>query len=311
MRKILFWNILIVFLLFCFFELVVWAIQIYKTPEYLACTNCQKSIIHVCKEHREYAKYKFLKYKNFDEAYKDYYKKFFMEYVNSEYKKKPIVIFGCSFAQGWSINPDYSLSSLLHKLTKRPVYTRAYADYFSMAQMLYQTKREDTYNEIEPPEHVIFVYITDHLRRISLSHPDMFFPFPYLRYKLNKNNILEEEKFPFKYNFYTFRQYTTWKEQFIKQEEKEKLMYEFFVQSKNELDKHWNNYQFTILVYENNEQENQIWKNLEKKEFKIVYVDELLKSSVIDEKYTINDCWHPNEKAWETITPQLIDILKL
>lgn len=98
------------------------------------------------------------------------------EILNSDSVEKPILIFGCSFAYGYKISIEKTLHKVLAKYTSRPVYDRSYAGW-GINQMLYQLSNEKFYEIIPEPEYVIYVYLSDHVRR--LYQPCLYSIFQY------------------------------------------------------------------------------------------------------------------------------------
>ena len=114
--------------------------------------------------------------------------------IGAEYKnKKPIVIFGCSYAYGFLLDREQTFSYKLSKLTHRTIYNRAYPAWGS-AHMLYQTRDENLYKEIPEPEYVIFLSMHDHFRRLyvmTFMSGDILCENFYLRYKEKNGELIQ------------------------------------------------------------------------------------------------------------------------
>lgn len=232
--------------------------------------------------------------------------------IGLNYKNRPILLMGCSFAYGYGLQDSETFQYKLSNLTKRPVYNRAYQNFWGPATMLYQARRDDFYNEVPNPEYVIYVLIKDHLNRINSKCMYPFSSSPHLTYKLKKNR-LEEDKINFLYNFYIFKEYNKLKAKLIPFDKSIDFLSEFFIETKAEFDKHWKDYKFIILVYDediNNNFKKANWKKLKENGFTIISTYDLTGRYLSKSKDKIYDKYHPSEKAWNEITPPFSKMIK-
>ncbi len=268
-------------------------------------------------------------------------KHFFKDYDFLDFKgnkeDKSIILFGCSFAYGAFLEDSDTFAYKLSMQTGRTVYKRALCT-MGFGQMLYLSESETLYNSLnDKPEYAIYVYIPDHLFRschykygVSSDYGDNY----YLSYVLKSGKL--EEKTPFinylnsmsifhdisKNIFCSYKNYAT----------NEKENFDFikahFTKAKNNLQKVYPNLKFVIIKYafndnnpdfydkDSSEYANMIsfnskrWKELEDEGFIVLDVKKLTGIDVNDEKYQLPDK-HPNAKAWDIITPKVIDALKL
>ena len=97
---------------------------------------------------------------------------------NKDNTKKPILIFGCSFANGSTFLEDKQAPAhKLSKLTKRNVYNFA-MNGCGLQHMLYITQHclEKYMTQNEKPEFAIYFYIPNHLQRLQVNiFPNIFF----------------------------------------------------------------------------------------------------------------------------------------
>lgn len=270
--------------------------------------NIAKKVNFVIKNY----KYSWLKHKNFDETYELIKTTRMRKPIGLQYKNKPILIMGCSFAYGYKLEEKDTFAYKISELMKRPVYNRAFEWWWGLQTMLYQARREDFYKEVPEPEYIIYIFIDDHISRINLSCIEPFFEYPHLRYKLY-NNRLEREKFSQRYNLFMFRNYTRAREDSIFRKMKwVKLFNEFFLETKQEFDKHWKNYKFIILIYQNSDLIDFIYQNLNIKELKengfIIIETKDLAGRVLDNPDTdIVLDGHPSAAVWTMLTPKLVE----
>ncbi len=267
--------------------------------------------------------------------------------VGLNYKNKPIILFGGSFGWGAGLQEKQTFHYKLSELTKRPVYNRSVSGW-GVQHMLYQLRRDDFYNEVPKPEYVIYVYISDHISRMykysfikRLNFNDGY-QFNYLKYN-EKNGALEEEKriknIPYSrlYNWY-FLEYRA--EKNAKNSKKAFDMLEkHLLECRKQIDKHWGrDVKFIVLNYEYGSLRNpkgdsgvlidfsemnegvkigkQILnedniKKLSKEGIEVISAMQLTKKELGDIEYQLGkNNYHPNEKAWDLITPLFMGQIK-
>ncbi len=296
---IILFNIIIIFILI---EILCYSKFIFsKVKDY------DGSIIKTIK----YNKYQFFKYKNFDDLYQYIKTKRLRQPIGLKYKEKPILLMGCSFAYGYGLQDNESLGYKLSEILKRPLYNRAFEWLWGLQTMLYQSRRSDFYKEVPPPEYVIYVYIFDHINRISASVIAPDYNIPHLRY-IYKNNKLQREKFHSRYNLYMFRTYSILRAKSIAEKMDYKLINEYFIETKKEFDKHWKNYKFIILIYDEGpySREKINIEELNKQGFIVIGTKDLTGRYLDQPQDKIEDKFHPSEYAWSLVAPKLADKLK-
>lgn len=240
-----------------------------------------------------------------------------------QYKKAPIIVFGCSFAYGNNLNDNQTFSHKLSILSKRPVYNRAFNGW-GMQQILYQLKRTDFYKEVKDPEYIIYVAIQDHFNRLFRYQfdPRCGCDYIFLRYKHTKNGFEEiHPQFPFLWQLYTVKySQMFYEEKIIESDNNKRKNYDFLYEILHECMKYKNEHypkaKFIILMYKNEEKSFLEDANLNKKltndGFTILDTSKLTYPIVFEEKkYRETDNLHPSEKAWDIIVPALIKKLKL
>lgn len=238
-----------------------------------------------------------------------------------EYNKAPIVVFGCSYAYGYSLDKEQTFSYKLSKQAKVPVYNRAWTGW-SIQHMLYQTKLDEIYNQIPEPKYVIYVYINDHLRRLYLltfSSWNILAEEQNLRYKEKNGKLIEiQNKNPInrqlKRLYFINELHHFYVNKYILRESNKQNCYDFavkhFIESKEEMQKHWKNTEYVIFFYEDNNEHDYLKEKLRNTGFKIISKKDLTNENLNSEKYMLPNN-HPNEEAWNIITPLIIEKLKL
>ncbi len=254
-----------------------------------------------------------LKYKSFDKNYKDLQ---FRKVEGSEFSdKKPIVIFGCSFAYGASLGDNQTVSYKLSKYLSRKVYNRAISGW-GPQDMLYQVQRPDFYDTVkEEPEAVIYIFMCGHSYRI---YREVWSLETQTFYKLSNNKLVQSffhAGQPF-YGFLARKIRYFWAENIWNDSSRQNEINNFaiahFLTAKNEMEKHWKNTKYYILDYSNSYNESQLLNELNNKGYSVIYADSLTNENLHQLKYHISESdEHPNEKAWNLLTPLIANELHL
>lgn len=254
-----------------------------------------------------------LKYKSFDKNYEQIkFRKVEGEQFST---RKPIVIFGCSYAYGASLEDEQTFSYKLSKYLSRKVYNRAYSGW-GPQDMLYQVRRADFYNTVkEEPAAIIYVFMDGHLyrtlREVWTFENQVFYDY--------SNDKLIQSPFSaggFLYGYLARKIRYFWAESIWREDNKfvrlRKFLSLHFISTKEETEKHWKNTKYYILVYCCNEIEKQMLDKFENNGFEVIYVSELTNENILTKKYQISDTdMHPNEKAWDLLTPLIAQKLNL
>ena len=144
----------------------------------------------------------FIKIQPFEEKYESIKNYNFRPVMNADSKLNPIVIFGCSYAYGFIFKNEQTISYIMSKYSKRPIYNRAYNG-FGVQHAIYQLKDGSFYKNIKKPRYIFYVLMFDQYRRLYLDcFPDVLSDMYYLNYKKDKNNNLIENK-PFLNIYYS------------------------------------------------------------------------------------------------------------
>lgn len=306
--KIVIINLLVLTLLYQILEISCFFIEL--TRSYKNC-NDNRTFWEYTVDNL--TKYYPIKYKSFDKTYENLY---FRETAGSEFSdKQPILIFGCSYAFGAKLKENQTFSYKLSKYLHRKVYNRA-NNGWGPQNMLYQVQRPDFYNIVkETPAAVIYVFMDGHLYR---TYREVWTFENQTFYKYSNGKLVQS---PFKagqplYGYvarkirYLYAE-NTWHNP-NKYNEVNKFFTDHFLSAKQEMDKHWENTKYYILVYSCNEIEKQMLNNLNNKGFKVIYTSNLTDKNLNTIEYQIskNDM-HPNENAWNLLTPLIANQLNL
>lgn len=238
-----------------------------------------------------------------------------------EYKeKRPIAVFGCSFAYGFRLEDKQTFSYKLSQATKRPVYNRA-VNGFGIQHMLYQSRTSQMYDTINNPEYVIYVFIPDHFRRlysVVAWGQNLLLRYFDLRYKFDGEKLIKTERPPFYQRFvlesYMYlRASTSYTNAFFLNPANREKYFDFalehFKEAKEEMQKHWTNTRYIVLIYNHFENYEDFEYELNKLGYEVIYTPPFLDEDVYNEKYM--KYGHPSEEAWNAIVPKLVSVLGL
>lgn len=231
----------------------------------------------------------------------------------------PIILLGCSFAYGEGLNEDENFSGVLSKFTKRAIYNLARGGHSQKTSLYilrenFNNTNEDILKNNNQVEYVIYTYIDNHLRRLYVNVA--FSPVPdYKIVKENNNLHLKYKKNYFYKNLYLYKNLTEFIYK-IKMKQDANNVFNIFClyikEINNEIKTKFNanghETQLVILVYQNNGIED--WDILRKEGIIVIDINELLGFDINQDEYQLSD-FHPNAKAWEVITPELIKKLNL
>ncbi|MBQ8886077.1 MAG: hypothetical protein IJY61_00055 [Candidatus Gastranaerophilales bacterium] len=237
--------------------------------------------------------------------------------VGLEYNKKPIVIFGCSYAYGQGLNSNQTLSYKLSHQAKVPAYSRSHSGW-GIQHMLYQVEKPLFYEKVPEPSHAIYVYIPDHMNRLyfhSFILFDTLIEKFNLRYK-EKNGELQEVKHDnFLFNqiqrLYIINKINQY---IVINTPKGSKQYDFalkhFIVAKEKMQEQWKNTKYVVIFYTAKKEDVYLKKKLEENDFIILDADEMANKNLRDNEYMSRD-YHPTEEAWNLITPKIIEYLNL
>jgi len=240
------------------------------------------------------------------------------------YSKNPILLFGCSYGEGFEIN-DYNrrFQYLLEEKTQRNVYNKSFGG--GGFQHLYYFLSNDKFlNNVDNPEYIIYIFINDHISRFYMyQFWNIFNTDENLRYKMKNGKIsrLKPMFFPL-WTLFTVKEFQKNIVDFYLEKTDEKSLFTSFADFMGEVktlsEQKYPNAKFVILLYNNNLKmadkdfiNNSDWSLLEQKGFIVVDTKKLVGHNFEDRKYKTADNYHPSEYAWAEITPELIKYLGL
>lgn len=244
----------------------------------------------------------------------------------SETKKRPIITMVDSFADGVGLEYNQTFAFKLNKYTDRTTYNRSLSG-FGTQHVYRQLIDEKFKSEVPDAEYIIYVFIRNHIYRITR---DLFCPCGYdveLRYVLKNGNLVEKKHpFAFLYPSFLVKVYLEETNKIATMKEVEDgfpLFLKLLEASVNQMHKLYPNSKFVCLDFpeggactaENSkggyELDAETIKKIEA--LGIIYVDvaELVGHNFCGSKYRIEDNQHPSGLVWDELVPELVKKLNL
>lgn len=238
-----------------------------------------------------------------------------------EFKKPPIWIFGCSFVFGvrnghGPLEEDETFGYILSQKTQCPVYTRGFPSW-GVQHMYYQLEKGDIFKKLPEPEYVIYVFISDHARRMQKLIYDLWSDGAYLRYKEQNGKLVQIKPIcePLWKNG-AVKSWLTYLEYNIrlsedKHDDNFDLFKKYLTSSKEILEQHYPSTKFIILKYKGNDGfdnwfiDTERWQEIKDLGFTVIEADKETGINLKDKEYLETDNYHPNAKAWEKISEML------
>ena len=309
MKKTIFFNIFILIFILIFIEVISLFIYYQKIKTSLELKNNAGLI----------QEFRYTKAHKFNT---DYFSFLFSKHISENTSKRPIVLLGCSYAEGTGLEDEQNLSYKLFKKTSRSVFERAIAG-GGPQLALHQFETGEMKQEVQDAEYFIYIFLDYHLNRLYGYQLDYLETEVNQRYKLKGNKLVKIKQpiFPFYYSLFFVKNI----QQFIENKEAKleyetyslfnAVMSELLIQAKN----NYNNVKFVILLYPsanfiNNDEYLMPSFEIEKLKsmgFIVLNAEELTTLPIRREEYRIGDKDHPNEKAWDAVIDNLIKELNL
>lgn len=309
--SIIFLNLIILVLLFFVLDYLVY-LKAYRAES----SQAKRNNLSVILPKYNYAK-PLLFNPDFDSFYKNKNDDGFRNAEGLNYNKKPILIFGCSFAFGQYLNKEQTFSYKLSKLSHRPVYNRA-SPAWSIQHMLYQLRQKDFYKIIPEPEYIIYVMPSCHFERLYKYYFSISLTCLELRYVEKSGALVQVTENPLTLTFKRFYLLKWFNSLYVdkvlsakrNQLNNFKNAALYFEESKRVYSNYWKNTKFIILLYHGFEGDEDFAKMMREKGFVVIENKHIISENLNNLCYFLPD-GHPNEKAWDMITPALIKELKL
>lgn len=318
MKKIIFYNLLLLFILFGILEFISYILIRNDAKDYMDAynKNAKKNgdIIYT----QRYAPVKVFNQDDFENSYRLIQK--------GDEAKGSILFFGCSYTYGSEEEEEHILPYLVNKYTNITTVNRGIPG-GSILNTLYDLNNDNFYYKIKDlpkPKYIIYTYINDHLNRLSNPYRCSVIPKQRHAYydvnnKLkNKNGRIVAEKPSklklFLYSLYTTKAYYYFFNEKLEKESKNERMIRLLQEAKKITDEKFSNPTFIILLYKDGShytmgdyEQNE----LKKHGFIILDAEELAGHELETEIWRAGDKEHPNYAAFNDVAKGLVKKLKL
>ncbi|MCR5261778.1 MAG: hypothetical protein K6C94_08070 [Candidatus Gastranaerophilales bacterium] len=236
-----------------------------------------------------------------------------------QYKKSPILIFGCSFAYGHYLDNEYTFSHRLAEDLKRPVYNRAFCG-AGFQHMYKQSLSENFFSNVPPSDTVIYVLIGEHFRRMFGETFTIYDNFINTHYNFTESEFVEDDynntltklikKSPvMKWGRNRIFDYYLKNEKFYENISDEALAY--FIKTRENLENKWKKkVKFIVFVYAGSKLDAYLIPKLKENGFIVITMQDLTKEDIFFEKYISKENLHPTKEAWDLVTPLFINEMK-
>lgn len=235
-----------------------------------------------------------------------------IEYRNSS--KKPIVLIGCSFTEGFGLNEDETFSRKLADYTDRTVYNRGRSG-TGLPYLYYQLSDNEILSQMpKNTEYIIYTLIPDHFPRMFRYRNFVMSGDHTLRYKIKNGKLVQDRiLFPALHSLNTaivIEEFLANKRCEYKDNTKN-LFHKIIAESDKIIKQYFDNAKLVILyiknpldndIHEYDEIINEL-KNIDSN-IEIIYINDLI-PELYDRENWIEDNDHPSGKAWDKIVPVL------
>lgn len=322
MKKIILINILI----------IAFALMVTEFTSFMFAVHTQKKFAKENNEKYDTSIERYLlgKYYKISE-YSFFQKEKIRPVAGEKYRKRPVIIFGCSHAYGMDLDDDQTISYKLAHFTKRPVYNKAFLGWGVQHMLYWLQYNQEIYQEIKNPEYIIYVYCPGQIERLYKYQGWPHDSGKYLRYKLDKNNhlkLINVNDYPLYWRLFSVKyiQYYLQNIQSQKTQENIELLKAILKETSNIIKAKYPNTRMVILLYPGDKvcyskndypyDNNYYFDKKTRQEikdlgFEIINSDDFLNGhSSCEPKYkcAIN---HPSEAFWDEIIPKLVKKLDM
>lgn len=233
-------------------------------------------------------------------------------FMNKETNKKPVLWFGCSFAEGAGLEDNKTPCYKISQLTRRSCLNKTKGA-TGVQYMYYQLSKQNFSKEVPQADFIIYTFIWNHIHRLYNYQINPLVDMFNLRYK-NNNGTLEEIKPVFKplYSSFFIRRILNKKvNKSVLREANDFELFNLIMKETAELvKKYYPKSTFIMLEFPDTSRKElplKEIKTLESYGIIVVRVKDLIgNADIYDDKYWLPGKIHPSEQAWDIILPELV-----
>ena len=287
-------NLVLLVIVFCFVDFTAYTIETF---------NFEKPLLKKLLQ-SYYETFKFLGFMLEDKLQSNVA----ADVYGKQYKAAPVILTGCSFANGYDLPKEENFSYKLAELLKRPIYNYS-VNGGTISTALYMLDN-NLINTAFEPEYLIYVYITNHKERLyryfNSPRENMYYP----KYKLKNGSLTYMPINKFLGRIYLYKYLNDNISVKLNNKNQKNDINTFFSILISKFRNKYKNIKILILLYEKDSDID--CSSLEKIDnVKTVSLSDIFPDYDFstDENYQIDDKWHPNGRAWDLITPEIVKIL--
>lgn len=233
-----------------------------------------------------------------------------LQYLNSK-GSFSVVLFGCSFTNGFGLKESEALHSILSKQIKQPVFNLGLGA-GSPREMLYILRNNQLLNVLiknnNQIKYIIYTYISDHNRRLYM---DINLSAPHFRSVNNMSSLVYQKNY-FYYHTFIYKCFKKIQFRYTSPKLVNELLFLYFKEIDKEIKNRFKSANFIIIVYDDSDNIN--WEEYERNidGIKIIKINDILNINLGDLEYKLSETdSHPNAKAWEVVVPAIVKELNL
>lgn len=217
--------------------------------------------------------------------------------------RKEILLFGCSFANGYKINDNETFGAQLAENFNATVYNFAFNG-GGLFTSLYVSQNENfqKFFRGKTPDYIIYVYHPGHKDKVftqfACDRENEYYP----SYRIKNKRLVLSDNNPILNKSIIYRKF----HYLARRIDSRKLAYWEFTQFWEKMEKMFPNTPKFILLYSKVEKsdDKMLMTFPQKDKVKIIDVKDIDSDvNLFQEKYMEDDHWHPNAKAWHIVTP--------
>ena len=180
----------------------------------------------------------------------------------------------------------------------------------------------DFFDEKLNPEYVIYVFITDHIRRMYADYFELYTAEKYLKYEM-KDGSFEPispniSLFDYIKASYTAKKINRLLFRLKSDDEKFNLLKLYLIECRNAVKENYPDAEFAVIVY-NSELDTHgsmpfktsRWKEIENEGITVINFDTDEYKFLNKDEYKTEDKQHPSGRAWDVLAPVIAEKLKL
>ena len=261
--------------------------------------------------------------KDFSEITQNDFNFYFRPAYTNPQNKKAIVFFGCSFAYGDGLKDKQKFHyKIFNQTSGYDTYNFAVCG-SGVQYMFYSLNNLKVLDYVpKPVEYVIYTYIPEQNYRVRKYYNDVITQknIGLTAAKKNGKVVIEHRIFPkFFYKTFIFKKFFEiklhylFKDKALFRKQNNELNYLLFRESKKIINSYYPNAKTVVLVYHNDTDEcydKELFEKLEQDGFIILDTIKLT-GKTFTQAERIDDGFHPNENAWNILTPKIITALNL